>query len=165
VISSQGSTSTTIAGGYQLITNIDSNQEALAALNYARLASGNFLSSARLIEAASQVVNGINYQFVFEIDYAGVKVQYVMVVYKPFNGGYEITRGDYLNLTKPDVKQFKRAEKANLKNILFLDKIDGNVKSKLKDFLPSSAEIDSAEFYGPYHILKYTVDPNTNLKV
>lgn len=58
------STSTPLAGGYKVITNINSNKEALAALNYVK-SSTNILSSAKLIQASSQVVNGFNYQFIF----------------------------------------------------------------------------------------------------
>ena len=61
-----------------------------------------------------------------------IKAQYVIVVYKPIHGNAQISRGEFLNLTRPAVESYKHFEGAAIKTVAYIDQIDVLLKSSLK---------------------------------
>lgn len=110
-------------------------------------------------------MNGTNYQFVFEIDFAVIKVQYVVIIYKPLKGNFQISRGEFLNLSKPSSESYKHFEGASIKSVANIEQIDTLLKNALKEYLSANAQIISVDYYGPFYAIRYSVDANTNIKV
>lgn len=50
-----------------------------------------------------------------------------------------------------------------MKNAAYIDKIDGQLRSKFKD-ITSSSQISDVDVCAPYYIVKYNIDPNTLLR-
>lgn len=92
--------STPLPGGFQVIVDINQNKDALAALNYAK-SNLAVLSSAPLLKASFQVVNGFIYNFIFEVGFfTGSKLRYSVQIYRSTAGKFQIQKSDYSGVSK-----------------------------------------------------------------
>ena len=80
-------------GSFNIIPAIQQNKQALETLDYLQHNLSPLLSTSSLTQCSYQVVNGINYRFIFELEvFLNRRVKYLVQVHRTFTGKYQITK-------------------------------------------------------------------------
>lgn len=128
------STTTTTAGGYSIITNYQQDQGVTVALAFLRQTLGTRFSLLTIVRVLKQVVNGMNYQFIFDLQYTRtVVIRYAIIVYQPINGDLVISRQGFVDLPSLDFKTLRHFTIG--KDIPYIEDISASLKLALKDQL------------------------------
>lgn len=128
------SPSTTTAGGYSIVTNYQQDQGVTVALAFLKQTLGTRFSLLTIVRVLKQVVNGMNYQFIFDLQYTRtVVIKYAIVVYQPINGNLVISKQGFLDLPSLDFKTLRHFTVG--RDIPYIEDISASLKLALKDQL------------------------------
>lgn len=116
------STTTITAGGYTIIPNYQLDEDVLKVLTFLRQTFTTKFSSLAIVRVMKQVVSGMNYQFIFDLQYTKtIVLRYAIIVYQPLTGNLVISKQGFVDLPSFNIDTLRNI--ANPKDIPYVQEI------------------------------------------